>query len=115
MKIIALLCAAGLLALGHAVCAQPYPTKPIRMVIHFPPGGPTDIVGRTVAQKLTEAWGQQVIVDNRPSAGGIVGVEAVVRANPDGHTLLFATGGSMSIAPAFNAKLPSTCSRISRR
>ena len=106
MRIIVVLCAAGLLAPGHADAAQAYPTKPIRLVIHFPPGGPTDIVGRAVAQKLTEAWGQQVIVDNRPSAGGIVGVEAVVRSNPDGHTLLFATGGSMSIAPAFNPKLP---------
>ena len=106
MRIIAVLCAVWLLAPGHAASAQAYPTKPIRLVIHFPPGGPTDIVGRAVAQKLTETWGQQVIVDNRPSAGGIVGVEAVVRSSPDGHTLLFATGGSMSIAPAFNPKLP---------
>jgi len=93
-----------LAALG--VHAQGYPDKPIRLVVHFPPGGPTDIVGRAVAQKLTAAWGQQVIVDNRPSAGGVVGVEAVVRANPDGYTLLLGTGGSMAIAPAFNAKLP---------
>ncbi len=105
MKFIAVLCATGLLAPCHAA-AQAYPTKPIRLIIHFPPGGPTDIVGRAVAQKLTDAWGQQVIVDNRPSAGGIVGVEAVVRSNPDGHTLLFATGGSMSLAPAFNSRLP---------
>ena len=93
-----------LAALG--VHAQGYPEKPIRLVVHFPPGGPTDIVGRAIAQKLTAAWGQQVIVDNRPSAGGVVGVEAVVHANPDGYTLLLGTGGSMAIAPAFNAKLP---------
>ena len=105
-RIGALWLACLLLAPIAASCAQLYPSKPIRLVIHFPPGGPTDFVGRAVAQKLTEAWGQQVIVDNRPSAGGIVGVEAVVRSNPDGHTLLFATGGSMSIAPAFNARLP---------
>src|ERR1035437_4276485 len=96
MRIIAALCAVWLLVPAHTASAQAYPTKPIRLVIHFPPGGPTDIVGRAVAQKLTEAWGQQVIVDNRPSAGGVVGVEAVVRSNPDGYTLLFATGGSMS-------------------
>lgn len=86
--------------------AQNYPNRPIRLVIHFPPGGPTDYVGRAVALKLTEAWGQQVIVDNRPSAGGVVGVETVVRSSPDGYTLLFATGGSMAIAPAMGQKLP---------
>jgi tripartite-type tricarboxylate transporter receptor subunit TctC len=95
-----------LAACGVPAAAQAYPAKPIRLVIHFPPGGPTDIVGRAVAQKLAEAWGQQVIVDNRPGAGGIAGVQAVVQANPDGYTLLLATGGSMSIAPALNAKLP---------
>ncbi len=76
------------------------------MVVHFPAGGPTDLVARTVGQKFTEAWGQQVVIDNRPGAGGVVGVESVVRAAPDGYTLLFATGGSMSIAPALIAKLP---------
>jgi len=106
MRIIVTLCAFWMLVPAHAATAQAYPTKPIRLVIHFPPGGPTDIIGRAVAQKFTETWGQQVIVDNRPSAGGVVGVEAVVRSNPDGYTLLFATGGSMSIAPAFNPKLP---------
>src|SRR5687768_13150075 len=85
---------------------QSYPVKPIRMVVHFPPGGPTDLVARTVGQKFTEAWGQQVVIDNRPGAGGVVGVESVVRAPPDGYTLLFATGGSMSIAPALMARLP---------
>jgi tripartite-type tricarboxylate transporter receptor subunit TctC len=91
-----------------AACAfaQTYPTKTIRMVVHFPPGGPTDLVARAVGQKLTEAWGQQVIIDNRPGAGGIVGVENVVRAAPDGYTLLFATGGSMSVTPATGTKLP---------
>jgi tripartite-type tricarboxylate transporter receptor subunit TctC len=87
-------------------CAQNYPIKPIRMVVHFPAGGPTDLVARMLGQKFTESWGQQVVVDNRPSANGIIGVEAVVRAAPDGYTLLFATGGSMSIAPALGTKLP---------
>jgi tripartite-type tricarboxylate transporter receptor subunit TctC len=99
-----LIAAAGVLS--GASSAQTYPTKAIRMVVHFPPGGPTDLVARTVGQKLTEAWGQQVIVDNRPGAGGIVGVENVVRAAPDGYTLLFATGGSMAVTPAIGTKLP---------
>lgn len=86
--------------------AQNYPAKPVRMIVHFPPGGPTDIVARAVAQKLTDAWGQQFIIDNRPSAGGIIGVELVARAVPDGHTLLFGTGGSMAIMPALGTKLP---------
>jgi len=99
-------CMAALVALAPAALAQTYPTKPIRMVVHFPPGGPTDLVARTLAQKMGETWGQQVIVDNRPGAGGIIGVEMVVRAAPDGYTLLFATGGSMSITPALGTKLP---------
>jgi tripartite-type tricarboxylate transporter receptor subunit TctC len=93
-------------ALAPAAQAQTYPSKPIRIVVHFPPGGPTDFVARAVGAKLSEAWGQQVLVDNRPGAGGVVGVEMVVRAPADGYTILFATGGSMSIAPAMIAKLP---------
>ena len=93
-------------ALAAPVFAQTYPTKPIRIVVHFPPGGPTDLVARSVGAKLTEAWGQQVLVDNRPGAAGVIGVDAVVRAAPDGYTLLLATGGSMSIAPALGTKTP---------
>jgi tripartite-type tricarboxylate transporter receptor subunit TctC len=86
--------------------AQTYPSRPLRMVVHFPPGGPTDFVARTVAQKMTEAWGQQVVVENRPSAGGIIGVENIVRSAPDGYSLLFATSGSMCITPALGKKTP---------
>ncbi len=99
-----LVAAAGIF--GVPAHAQTYPAKAIRMVVHFPPGGPTDLVARMIGQKLTEAWGPQVIIDNRPGAGGIVGVENVVRAAPDGYTLLFATGGSMSVTPAVGTKLP---------
>jgi tripartite-type tricarboxylate transporter receptor subunit TctC len=95
-----------LAAAACAAFAQTYPAKPIRMVVHFPAGGPTDLVARALGQKFNEAWGQQVIIDNRPGAGGIVGVETVVRAPPDGYTLLFATSGSMSIAPALGTKAP---------
>ncbi|MDB5867510.1 MAG: transporter substrate-binding protein [Betaproteobacteria bacterium] len=93
-------------ALSVPAFSQTYPSKSIRMVVHFPPGGPTDLVARMVGQKLTEAWGQQVVIDNRPGAGGIVGVENVVRAAPDGYTLLFATGGSMAVTPAVGTRLP---------
>jgi tripartite-type tricarboxylate transporter receptor subunit TctC len=93
-------------ASASAAIAQTYPVKPIRMIVHFPPGGPTDLVARALGQKLSDAWGQQVVIDNRPGAAGVIGVETVVRAAPDGYTLLFATGGSMSIAPAFGTKLP---------
>ena len=98
--------AAAAVCVSQLSPAQTYPAKPIRMVVHFPAGGPTDLVARMLGQKFTEAWGQQVIVDNRPGANGIVGVETVVRAAPDGYALLFATGGSMSIAPALGVKLP---------
>jgi tripartite-type tricarboxylate transporter receptor subunit TctC len=97
---------AALLLVPAVASAQSYPAKPVRMIVHFPPGGPTDIVARAVAQKLTDAWGQQFVIDNRPGAGGIVGLELVARAVADGHTLLFGTGGSMAIMPALGTKLP---------
>ena len=89
-----------------AQSAQNFPNRALRMVIHFPPGGPTDFVGRALAQKLSEAWKQQVIVENRPGAGGIIGIESVLRAPPDGYSMLFGTGGSLALAPALNPKLP---------
>lgn len=91
--------------LAGAQSAQNYPTRAIRMVIHFPPGGPTDFVGRALGQKLSEAWKQQIIVENRPGAGGVIGVETVLRAPADGYTLLFGTSGSLALAPALQ-KLP---------
>lgn len=105
-KLLAISCAVLWAMTAAVVAAQSYPVKAIRMVVHFPPGGPTDLVARLVGQKLNEAWGQQVVIDNRPGAGGIVGVEMIVRAPPDGYNLIFATGGSMSIAPAVYPKLP---------
>lgn len=98
---------AALLAISASwAAAQNYPSRAVRMVIHFPPGGPTDFVGRALAQKLSEAWKQQVIVENRPGANGIIGVESVLRAAPDGYSLLFGTSGSLALAPATNHKLP---------
>jgi tripartite-type tricarboxylate transporter receptor subunit TctC len=94
-----------LLAPVTAPAADAYPTKPLRVVITFPPGGPTDVVVRLVTQRLTEEWGHPVIIDNRGGAGGIVGTEIVARAAPDGYTLLVGTAGGMTINPALHARL----------
>lgn len=83
-----------LAALAIPADAQTYPQRPVRLILGFGPGGVADIVARTVAPKLGEALGQQVIVENRPSAGGIVAADAVAKAEPDGHTLLLISGGN---------------------
>ncbi len=95
-----LLCAAG------TVYAQAYPTKPIRMLVGFPPGGGTDIIGRIVAQKLGEAIGQLVIVDNRGGASGQLAAELVSKAAPDGYTIMMAHIAAISILPSLVTKLP---------
>ncbi len=85
--------------------ADSYPSKPLRMVITFPAGGPSDVVVRLVTQRMTEEWGHPVIIDNRGGAGGIVGTEVVAHAPPDGYTFLVGTAGGMTINPALHAKL----------
>jgi tripartite-type tricarboxylate transporter receptor subunit TctC len=82
-----------------------FPSKPVRMVIHIGPGSSMDIVGRVLGQKLNDAWGQPLVVDNRAGAGGIIGMDVVAKAPPDGHTILFGAA-SMAIAPSFYKKLP---------
>jgi len=89
--------AAAALIVNATAVAQ-YPAKPIRLVVPFPAGGPTDIVGRTVAQKLSETLAQPVIVDNRAGAGGVIGTEQVAKAPPDGHTVLLGTIGGLAVA-----------------
>ena len=93
------------LCLSAAAQAQ-YPTKPIRLVVPYPPGGPTDFVGRAVAAKLTEYLGQQMVVDNRPGAGTVIASEIIARAAPDGYNLLFGTGGGTFLAPLILPKVP---------
>ena len=88
-----------------AASAQEYPTKPIRIIVSYAPGGGTDVIARVLARKLNEAWGQAVIVENRPGAGGNIGTEAVAKAAPDGYTLSLVPS-SHAIAPLFYAKLP---------
>lgn len=85
--------------------AQDYPSRPIRIIVPFPPGAGTDIVGRAVAQALSEAWRQPIVVDNRPGAGGTIAGELVARAAPDGYTLMLGNVSTLAIAPALNSKL----------
>jgi tripartite-type tricarboxylate transporter receptor subunit TctC len=86
--------------------AQTYPSKPIRMVVPFTPGGTTDILARTVGQKMGEAWGQLVVVDNRPGAGGNIGSELVAKSAPDGYTLLMGTISTHAINASLYKRLP---------
>ena len=86
--------------------AQAYPTKPVRLVVPFPPGGGNDVIARIVGQKLTERWGQSFMVDNRAGANGIVGLNFVKSAPADGYTLGIAAAGPMAVNPALYPKLP---------
>jgi tripartite-type tricarboxylate transporter receptor subunit TctC len=99
------LLAAGLLCFSATAAAQTYPARTIRLIAHSAPGGTSDILGRLMAQKLTEALGQQVVVENRAGASGIIGVEAAARAAADGYTMLI-TQTSIAINPSMFAKLP---------
>ena len=86
--------------------AASYPNKPIRIVVTFPPGGPTDIIARAVGQKLSNAWRQPVVVDNRPGAGGNIGMDLVAKAPADGYTLVLSSFGPLVISPFVYSKLP---------
>jgi tripartite-type tricarboxylate transporter receptor subunit TctC len=84
---------------------QPYPSKPLKMIMPFPAGGPTDILGRLVGQKLTEAWGQNVMIDNRPGGGGMIGANLAVKSPPDGYTLFLGGITTLSLAPFVHKNL----------
>jgi len=96
----------SLFALATGAIAQAWPAKPVTLIVPFAPGGGTDITARTIAARLTQKWGQSVIVENRGGAGGILGAEVVAKAKPDGYTLLVANVGITSINPALYTKLP---------
>jgi tripartite-type tricarboxylate transporter receptor subunit TctC len=101
-----LLASIGALAFaGTRAAAQSYPTRPIRMIVPFPPGGPIDTMGRMVANDLSNRLGQQVIVDNRAGAGSTLGTKTAAAAEPDGYTLLFGSSGSLAVAPALYTNL----------
>lgn len=90
---------------GGALCAQSYPTRPIRFVVPFAPGGPTDILARAVGQKLTEAFGQTIVIENRGGAGGNIGAELVARSPADGYTMLMGATSTHAINPSLYHKL----------
>lgn len=99
-------CALIFASVSPGAAAQGYPAKPIRLIVPYPPGGPTDFVGRAVGQKLAEAWGQQVVIDNRPGAASAIGTEIAARSVADGYTLLLGTSAGFCINPALGGKLP---------
>ena len=107
MKRIISCCLFAVLATAIAPAhAQSYPSKPIRIIVPYPAGGTSDILARSVGQKLSEAWGQPVIVENKPGANGNVGADMVAKAAPDGYTLLLADIGSLAISPSVYPTLP---------
>jgi tripartite-type tricarboxylate transporter receptor subunit TctC len=101
----ALVLAAGLV-LAPAAGAEPFPAKPARLVVPFPPGGPLDATGRAIAQKLTEAWGQSVIVENKPGAGGNIGADYVAKSPADGYTIVMGALSTHAVNPSLYPKMP---------
>ncbi|MGZ5091950.1 MAG: Bug family tripartite tricarboxylate transporter substrate binding protein [Burkholderiales bacterium] len=109
MNVLRRCCVAAALAcaaISGSLHAQAYPTKPVRWLVPFPPGGGTDVISRALAQKLTEAWGQQVIADNRPGSGGTIGLAAAAKLPADGYNIVLGQLANVAIAPALYAKLP---------
>ena len=93
-------------AISLPVVAQQYPSKPIRIIVPFAPAGPNDIIARIVGQKLTETWGQPIVVENRGGSGGTIGIEVAVKSPADGYTLAMGGSSNLAVAPALYAKLP---------
>jgi len=100
-----LLFAAALLS-PFAACAQDYPTRPIRLIVPFPAGGPSDLFARLLGIKLTASLGQQVVIENRSGVGGVTGVDVVARSAPDGYTIGLSSAGALSIMPFMLSKMP---------
>jgi tripartite-type tricarboxylate transporter receptor subunit TctC len=100
MKLAAAVSAVAIALVSHTASAQTYPSKPIRMIVPFPAGGTSDVIGRTLGQKLTEAWGQNVLVDNRAGVAGSIGASATAKAPPDGYTLVVGNVGPIAVNPS---------------
>jgi tripartite-type tricarboxylate transporter receptor subunit TctC len=98
-------CALGLILLAGPATAQSYPSKPIKLIVPFPPGGPIDTMARFMAQPLSARLGQSIVIENRPGGGATLGTRSVAVAEPDGYTLLFASSGSLAVAPALYSNL----------
>ena len=105
MRQLAMACSALMLGLAlTGAAAQGYPAKPVRLIVPYPPGGPTDFVGRAMGQKISEAWGQQIVVENRAGAASAIGTEIAARSAPDGYTVLLGTSAGLCINPALGGK-----------
>ncbi len=98
--------ARGTVVVSVAGCRSAYPSKPIRLVVPFPAGGSLDVVARAIGQKLTDAWGQPVIIDNRPGAGGNIGADLVAKSAPDGYTILEGALSTHAVNVSLYAKMP---------
>src|SRR5688572_16948755 len=102
----AVLCAASVATVPVVAQSEPYPSRPVRMIIPFAPGGASDFIGRILQPKLAEELGQQVVVDNRAGASGNIGVETAAHATPDGYTFLLGNVSSMGINPSMFPNFP---------
>jgi tripartite-type tricarboxylate transporter receptor subunit TctC len=96
----------ALLVAALAQAQAPYPTKPLRLIVPYPPGGTTDFVAREIANKIGEAFGYQVVIDNRPGAGTLIGLALGAKSAPDGYTVTFATSAGLAVNPALGVKMP---------
>jgi tripartite-type tricarboxylate transporter receptor subunit TctC len=102
-RLLALLAVFAALPLAHA---QAWPNRPVKMIVPFPAGGPTDVLTRVLADKLAQSLGQPVVVENKPGAGGSIGADLAAKSSPDGYTLVMATGSTHSVGPHLNPRLP---------
>src|ERR1700693_6076011 len=93
-------------ACAQELAARDYPSRPIHIVVPFPPGGPTDLLARIVGKEMTASWGQPVVIENRPGADTVIGAVAVAKSDPDGYTLLAAMDSTMVLNPLLKANLP---------
>jgi tripartite-type tricarboxylate transporter receptor subunit TctC len=105
----------GCMGVGSLALAQTFPSKPMRLIVPFAVGGSSDVMARGLAKQLSDQMGTQVVVENRPGGGGGVAMEAVVKSAADGHTLLYGTIGTNSVAPVLFKNLPFFCSSLHSR
>ena len=105
-SLLAVVVALGLGTIPHLAAAQAYPTKAVKLVVPFPPGGSLDFAGRLIAQKLTEMWGQSVVVENKPGAGGNIGADFVAKSPPDGYTILLGALSTHAVNPSLYKSMP---------
>src|SRR5262245_46479582 len=104
--VLRLVCLSAVALTAVAASAQEFPSKPIRLIVPFPPGGPNDLIARVVGQKMQEILKQQVVIDNRGGAGGALGTDVVAKAPPDGHTIAISSSGALAISISMQEKLP---------